>query len=60
MKTEVNINGPWELYVYSDADYAGESNTRKILTGYIIIINGFLIGWSSRSQKKVTLSVTEV
>ena len=32
---------------------------RKSVTGYIVIFNGSVIAWRSRSQKTVTLSVTE-
>ena len=35
-----NINGPWELRSYSDADYAVDNVTRKIVTGYTVLING--------------------
>ena len=33
MKPDMKINGPWELHVYSDADYAGDNYTRKSVTG---------------------------
>ena len=59
MKTDENINGPRELRGYSDVEYTGDNNTRKIVTGYIIIINGAVIAWSQLSQKIVTLSVAE-
>ena len=59
MKPDRNINGPWELRGYSDADYAGNNDTRKIMTGYIVLINGAVMAWCSQSQKTVTLSVTE-
>ena len=59
MKTERIINGPWGLLGYSDADYGGDNNIRKSVTGYIVLINGSVIAWSSRSQKTVTISVTE-
>ena len=29
MKLDGNINGPWELRVYIDADYAGDNDTQK-------------------------------
>ena len=35
MKTDRNINGPWELSVYSDADYTGDNDSRKSVIGYI-------------------------
>ena len=44
---------------YSDADYAGDNNTQKSVTGYIVLINGEVIYWRLKSHKKVTLSVTE-
>ena len=33
MKTEVNVNEPWELCVYSDTEYSEDKDTRKFLTG---------------------------
>ena len=56
MKPDKNINGPWEILGYSDTDYAGDNDTRKIVTGYIVIINGAVISWSLWIQKTVTLS----
>ena len=58
MKPDGNINGPWELRVYSDVDYTGDNESRKSVIGYIFLINGAVIAWHSRSQKTVTLSVT--
>ena len=54
-----NINGPWEIHGYSDVDYAGDSDTRKSVTGYIVLSNGEVTAWRSQSQKTVTLSVKE-
>ena len=59
MKPDVNLNGPWELRVYSDVEYAGYNDTQKSVTGYIVLINRAVIDWHSISQKIVTLSVTE-
>ena len=47
------------ISVYSDLNYAGYIKTWKIMTEYIIIINGVVIVWHSQSHKKFTLSVTE-
>ena len=33
MKPDVNINGPCEIRSYSDADYAGDSDTQEIFAG---------------------------
>ena len=59
MKIDGNLNGPWGLCGYNDMDYAGDNDTRKSVTGDIALINGVVIAWHSRSQKTVTLSVTE-
>ena len=49
MRLEVNVNGPWELFGYSDADCAGDNYTQKNMTGYIILIIGVFITWNSQS-----------
>ena len=33
MKLDGNINGPWEILGYSDAEYAGDNNTQKSVIG---------------------------
>ena len=33
MKPYININGPWELFDYSDAYYAVDNDTQKSVTG---------------------------
>ena len=35
MKLDRNINGPWEIHGYSDADYAGDNENRKIVIGLL-------------------------
>ena len=59
MKPARNINGPWELRGYSDVVYAGDNVTSKIITGYIVLINGAIITCHFQIQKTVTLSVIE-
>ena len=59
MKPDGNINGPWELRGCSDVNYTGDNDTRKIVTGYIVLINGASNVLRQKSQKKVTLSFTE-
>ena len=39
MKTEGNLNIPWELHGCSDTQYAGDRNTQKTVTGYVVLIN---------------------
>ena len=44
---------------YSDADYAGDLETRRSTTGYAFNFANGLVTWSSQRQKMVTLSTTE-
>src|SRR5436190_1971351 len=53
-----NINGE-KLIAYSDSDFAGDSESRKSTTGYIIFFCGGPISWCSRKQSIVSLSSTE-
>ena len=44
---------------FSDADWAGEVPGRKSTSGYVFMLNGAAISWSSRTQSVVALSTTE-
>ena len=47
------------LEVYCDADYAGDPDTRRSTTGYVFIMYGGVVSWSSRLQPSVALSTAE-
>lgn len=48
-----------ELEAYCDADYAGDPQTRKSTTGFVIFYSGRPISWCSRKQPIVATSSTE-
>ena len=50
----------WEVVAFTDSDFAGDKDTRRSVTGFIIYFMGCAISWRSRSQKSVALSSTEV
>lgn len=49
-----------ELVGYTDSDYAGDVEDSKSTSGYVFMMSGGAVAWSSRKQPIVTLSTTEV
>lgn len=47
------------LIGFSDADYAGDIETRRSTTGYVFCLANGAVTWSSQRQRLVTLSTTE-
>eukprot|EP00961_Rhodomonas_salina_P099019 1331924-Rhodomonas_salina.1 len=47
------------LWGFADADHAGDPDTRHSVTGYILMIAGAAVLWSSTSQAVVALSSSE-
>lgn len=48
-----------ELVGFTDADMAGDVDSRKSTSGYLITFSGGAVSWQSRLQKCVALSTTE-
>jgi len=44
---------------FSDSDYAGDLDTRRLTTGYVFKVAGGPITWGSLRQRTVLLSTTE-
>ena len=49
----------FELVGYSDADWAGDVDSRKSTSGYVFLLGGNVISWASKKQSVVALSTTE-
>jgi hypothetical protein len=49
-----------ELIIYSDADWVGCPNTRRLTSGYCAYLGGNLVSWSSKWQQTVSRSSAEV
>lgn len=47
------------LVAYSDSDWAGERSSRRSTTGYVFMIYGATVSWTSRLQPTVALSSVE-
>ncbi|KAL2607649.1 hypothetical protein R1flu_026222 [Riccia fluitans] len=50
---------PSQLLGYSDADWGGDTHTRKSTSGYCFLLSVVAISWSSTKQKSVALSTTK-
>lgn len=48
-----------DLIGYSDADYAGDSETRRSTSGYVFHMSSGVISWASIRQQSVSTSSTE-
>jgi len=48
-----------EILGYSDADFAGDKDTRKSTTGIVFLSYGGAISWLSKRQSTVAISTTE-
>jgi hypothetical protein len=52
-------NQDWILETYADANWAGDSETRLSISGFIMFLNKVPIAWRSQAQKNITLSSAE-
>ena len=52
-------NEKWNMVVYSDADWAGDKQSRISISGYVLYFCEVPIMWRSKQQRNVTLSSGE-
>ena len=52
-------NAQFDVEGYSDADYAGDLDSRRSTTGYVFTIMGTPVSWRSKLQRVVALSSCE-
>lgn len=58
-KTNENPKEKLTVTIYSDADYAGDKDSRRSRTGYIVTVMGSLVSWQSKLQPTIATSTTE-
>jgi hypothetical protein len=46
----------WSLNVFCDSDWAGDSENRMSITGFIVYLMNVPVCWRSKAQRGVTLS----
>ncbi len=49
----------YQLKGYSDADFAGDAETRRSCAGYVLFLGETPISWSSKTERSIVLSTTE-
>jgi hypothetical protein len=59
MKLQPVMCDEWFIKVHSDSDWAGDKDSRKSVSGYLIFMNGALVAWKSKSQHCISLSSSE-
>lgn len=58
-KLQYGPGSGWELRGYSDADWAGDKQTRKSTSGFVFFYGGGPVCWTSKVQASVALSSLE-
>jgi hypothetical protein len=47
------------VYIYADADHAGNVDNRRSRTGYVSMLHGGAVSWKTRLQERTSISSTE-
>jgi hypothetical protein len=59
MKLQFGATPSKEVLGYCDVDWGGDLEDRRSTTGFVFMIGGGAISWSSKRQLTITLSTTE-
>ena len=59
LKLNKNIDEKVVIKCYVDSDWGGDTESRKSISGWIIMFNGIPIVWGSKQQSIVELSSSE-
>ena len=57
--TDEDVNDQIKIITHSDADYAGDKDSRRSRTGFVIQVMGSLVAWQSKMQPTISISTTE-
>jgi hypothetical protein len=49
----------WNMVVYTDSAWAGDKDTRRSVSGYVLFLSTVPLMWKSKSQQGVSLSSSE-
>lgn len=60
LKLEYNRRSDGMFVSYCDADWGNHTDTRRSITGYVLMQSGGAIAWNCRKHSTVALSITEV
>ncbi|KAL5574419.1 hypothetical protein UlMin_016118 [Ulmus minor] len=55
----LDVTPPLDLRAYSDADWAGDPDSYKSTTAFVLFLGGNPISWCSKKQRTVARSSTE-
>jgi hypothetical protein len=58
-RLKLNVGGDIQIRDYADADFAGNLETRRSTTGFVIMLGNAPISWRSTDQRCVSLSTLE-
>ena len=47
------------IYLYTDANHAGDLDNRRSRTGYVVMSHGSAVSWKTKLQERVGISSTQ-